>query len=461
MAYVITLRNSASAISQSSKLKYPQQAYELFKESMYERKRINWNTGSKENPNFITTTINNTRNNLKAIETWLEEGENFYYIVRELSVDTPKGSIRLGDLLKDQIKSGPKFNKGNVSEGILAAAIAARFTKKLGDVKPEHVHQILAKTKIDGKYITGHYKGANWPQYKGEDDHVELSINLPVLDKQCLMNPKIIKGLVFKDLVKSSCFYANARDVTAHAKEVYENNKTDHILVDSDGVGNMTESKIDLAVKFNGEKTKLNISLKAGTVKQFGQVGGATVEAINKTFAPMNIQLDKGDETKFNKALSENNVGLAMKEAYEAIQNKIDMQLHSGDGSKFFGNVGSFVRYHATYDEEGVELLALDRGEATLLEFGSTQQKLAGLGFVTTMTKSPNKLLKQFKYKVDDAYTIAVATSLSNDPARRYFVRIRQKPEIRESKKRGKYIYYRNIVEKGNEMSTYLQRDVQ
>ena len=134
-------------------------------------------------------------------------------------------------------------------------------------------------------------------------------------------------------------------------------------------------------VKLNGEPTTLNISLKAGQVKQFGQIGGGTPEAINNTFGPLGVELNSNEERNFNAFLSKGDPAGGMAYAYEEIEKKLSRLINSGDGSRFFKDLGKFVTFHATRNEPNVELVQLDRGEAHVLQFTNVGEKLAKLTF--------------------------------------------------------------------------------
>ena len=85
---------------------------------------------------------------------------------------------------------------------------------------------------------------------------------------------------LLKEYVDSAVKYANSPNVTKWSKLVYENNRYDKIEVLSDGLGGQRSTKVDVSVKITDDKGKLMpvdilVSLKAGDVKQFGQVSGA------------------------------------------------------------------------------------------------------------------------------------------------------------------------------------------
>ena len=85
---------------------------------------------------------------------------------------------------------------------------------------------------------------------------------------------------LLKEYVESAVKYANSVNVTKWSKLVYENNRYDKIEVLSDGLGGQRSTKVDVSVKITDDKGKLMpvdilVSLKAGDVKQFGQVSGA------------------------------------------------------------------------------------------------------------------------------------------------------------------------------------------
>ena len=143
--------------------------------------------------------------------------------------------------------------------------------------------------------------------------------------------------------------------------------------------------------------------------------------------------------------------------AYEEIEKKLSRLINSGDGSRFFKDLGKFVTFHATRNEPNVELVQLDRGEAHVLQFTNVGEKLAKLTFQTNLSTAENRTLSQLKYPTTQLSTLAIATRFSNDPKRQFFVSLRVKAEGKVDKDGNEYIYFRNIVEKGSEMSQFLK----
>ena len=460
-AYFYRLDQSAGV---NSRANYIQPAYDLFEKSYKDGKKIWFNLGSHDNPVFAYTRIKKTLANKKQLLKWLEYKDwktvtNLVVEADRVKSDKDKKDrplpYTLGRITKDQVKTGAKFNKGNVSEGIMAAAIAARFEQKDNTVTNTHVFNILKRMKMSSGLLVGQFIGPNEINDRELDDEINVRIKIPILDMDALTNPKIIKGAAFCDLVPAAVAFVNGRHVAKLAKDFYTNGVKDIILVDSDGMSNMRTSKIDVSVKIwhDGEykPTKLNVSLKVGQIAQFAQVGGATVESINSLFGLLGVKLTSSDADKFTKFLAKGDQPGAMMFAYQQMQAQIDSMLKDS-GGKFFGKLANFIDFYATRDTADVQLVQLDKSEAKILEFQKTQKNLQSLTFVTNHAIGDSAILKRYKNrKKGNIYKLYIKTAQNVHKKSEYFLEIKHKVELRTNG-----LYYRNIIGKGPEMSTYL-----
>ena len=101
-------------------------------------------------------------------------------------------------------------------------------------------------------------------------------------------NPQNTEAL--RDYVNASLTYANRQSVRDWVDTIYRNGRQDRVEIDADGVTNEKTSKIDVKVSITDDKGKMyrgvniNASIKADDVKQFGQVGGKSFDAVSRFF---------------------------------------------------------------------------------------------------------------------------------------------------------------------------------
>ena len=137
--------------------------------------------------------------------------------------DTKKPIIAIGSLEKPKVN----VNKGDASEGIVAAAIAARFLHKN---KPIHTADVfalirkLAKTKMknyagkEGKYIEAEYDSPN--KNPKINDLVRIYISLAEVNMTALLDPK--SEDILEEYADSAVTYVNSDHVSKWAILLYE-----------------------------------------------------------------------------------------------------------------------------------------------------------------------------------------------------------------------------------------------
>jgi hypothetical protein len=300
--------------------------------------------------------------------------------------------LRKTDEYKDTGKNA--FNKGNVAEGIFAAAIVARFIKKprntrVNEADIKKIIMALPKGKNMG---TVSYKSPNLG-VKVKDD-VEFVWGLAQVNYDALVNPDLWNN--WKESIGGSLNYANSLNVTNWSHTVYENGLYNKIRVLADGETAQTETKVDVKVEITNHEgvsqpVDINVSLKAGDVKQFGQFGGMLYETqVNLWLEWFAIHLPsflskQTYENAFGSAIHTEDAAKALMLVHKAMEPEVRKALKTSKGQQSFANA---IQHHATKGEPDVELVQLTRGEAIVYTFKNIDKALKGVELTTSLKTS-------------------------------------------------------------------------
>lgn len=202
-----------------------------------------------------------------------------------------------------------RYNMGNAAEGILAAAIAARFINKGKRITERDILSVLAtqyrSLSSDHRESFHVFKSENFRTARETDrmipdDDVELTIKLSPINmslvfcEQLLEQDERAQGIMDRRNIMTPCVqYANSREISQLANVMYYNRMYNKIEVEADGVGGELTTKVDIYIRIDGQRhieipgrygnQRLNItqiSLKR-EVNQFAQVGGWDIETVN------------------------------------------------------------------------------------------------------------------------------------------------------------------------------------
>lgn len=300
--------------------------------------------------------------------------------------------VKCGNLLKNEAVKGSLVpNKGDIAEAVLGSAIAAKFAAGGKTVTTNDVVNVLKKVVASGKAIgETNYAEAGIV----EDDYVfTLTLNNsslkplkmwideedPMSDPKDFelvtkfeVDPKVVKSLQLQ--IKHSVEYANSnkRAIRAVDKAKLELEGKNEIRIISDG-GDATQqsaTKVDLKLEYDGKPQRL-LSLKAGTVKQFGQGSGGGWDQVSNFFETvLKFRLDDGLKEQFgfvdakgrNDYLKINYSTGPFAKLYSEMA-KQAMVYTKGDEAakeyKLIQNVYDGINYHATRGEENVTMVIL------------------------------------------------------------------------------------------------------
>ena len=335
-----------------------------------------------------TYTLKNNTQNDQAVKAFLQLGMGGSSTQKDaLSImlqttDNRNPEIRIGSLNKPNIK----YNLGDMAEGVVGAAIAARFIYKNRSITSRQVYGVLRSLGTPtnypgkkGKQVEKTFKSAN-ANPKIMDD-VRLFISLAEVNMLALLSRG--NENLLREYVDSAVKYANSSNVAKWSKLVYENNRYDKIEVLSDGLGGQRSTKVDVSVKITDDKGKLMpvdilVSLKAGDVKQFGQVSGAEFAKQQDLWGRL-FGYDgaiKGLEDKYTDLMYvKKKPDEAVSLVYEYVNKKLNGDLQD-QPDRILKTLANAINYFATLNEENVTLLQVGQGKAKVYKFDDIYRAL-------------------------------------------------------------------------------------
>ena len=361
------------------------------------------------------------------------------------------------------------FNMGNVSEGIFAAAVFAKFTvgrsKNISQQDVVGVLTDLQDVKVTSpagkKSVSGKFSRTAPNKVIKEDDNIEYKFGLSANNHKALITKANWQGESFQGLIRGACTYANSVQVAQWVDLIYTNGRVDNICVFADGEANQSGTKVDVKVYCSDndpdddrlKELNINVSLKVNGIRQFGQVGGTVYDnQLNfwtQLFPGINITNPITSVQYNNKA---NPIGKgatdyapAISYYYEEMHKKLKNleRTHNEELAEAFANG---VTYYGSLNETGVELLDIHEIKgATSVDIDKIRYLLEGRGIrvgniVMSNPVKGNSPLPTIKYEVmiDNKWVDFLQT------------------RVKKSGSNKKGPYYRNIIEKLDGFSKLL-----
>ena len=353
-------------------------------------------------------------------------------------------AITIGSVDKPNVRA----NMGDVAEGVFAAAVGARFLYKNQTITYSQVSSVLRQLSASGRTRVPGKNGFRVEMVRPSpnlgialQDDVRIFVSLAETNMNFLLNPGNTASL--RPYINAALAYANSITVRQWADLVYTNRRYDKIEIISNGLSGQTTTKVDVRVKITDDEGNLrpvniNVSLKAGDVKQFGQLGGTEfsdlVQFFNNLFGIGNILNQHSNRyeqmTKVNHQYDE-----ALRFLYGEVQRTLTARLASAATSANLMNiVGNGINYYATLNEENVQLVQLNNSEAKIYQFQGVGERLQNYAYESRLSYSGEKRLPQIDINNSDG---------------KLLLRIRVKGENKRDRNGRSYTYFRNYVEKG------------
>jgi len=334
-------------------------------------------------------------------------------------------------------EGGKIANRGETAEGILGAAMFAKFTKRepgedIGTVTPQDIGAVLDNLQQTGE---------DQYQVEVEDfdnehaDVISFVLRLKSGPYNDLMDPE--KRPLLTSEFSSAAAYVNSSDAERYSKYFYINGRSDQIVIMADGVTGEKEQKTDVWVYVTDEdgnprKLRLNTSLKVGGVKQFGQVGGDkddTQQTLWNYFG-INVRPALAD---FKSKMKSEGPRAALGQVYEYATDQLNQELEKSkpkDKAKILDSIATGITHFATLGDPNVELVDFSDGGFKILRFNKLVDRLKDTDLEAT-------------YVTDKTWPEVVIHERSNPKNKLLTIRMKV-----ENKPNGG-IYVRNYIEKG------------
>ena len=332
--------------------------------------------------------IKNSQANINAINEFGRIGGNAKDQKMALSLqlettDSKTKTITIGSIDKPNIK----YNLGDMAEGDVGAAICARFIYKNRNINASNVFGVLysmpAPTNYPGKkgkYTQKTFKSLN--ENKKVSDDVLFYVSLAEVNMNALLDKNNKKLLM--PYVQSAVRYANSTNVKKWSKLLYENNRYDKIDVISDGLGGQTTTKVDVYVKVDDKPIDIKVSLKAGDVKQFGQVSGAEFskqEKLWETSFGYGTEI-KTEKSKYEELMIKNQPAEAVNLVYQKVAAQFNKDMKTSRKGSIIRTLAESIKFFATLNEDNVVLLQVANDAAKLYSFDQIYDALENMDFV-------------------------------------------------------------------------------
>lgn len=362
-------------------------------------------------------------------------------------------------------KKRAKYNKGNIAEAIVGAALFAKFINRPKDKKTNYPALTLSMIEdvledYYGSYTVGKVlkKTVADPGTKVRDN-MTLQIDIPQADTDVLKVKKTRKMGVLQKLYSSAIQYVNEA-WEGEAIQFALNGQIDSVEVHSDGTGAQTQTKADIKITHNGQQYSRQISLKVSGGDQFAQVSG---EDFSKQITIWNTTLGidiSPLQKKYDKLLEDYDKDVVLnsresprlkalkkmlKEAgrfvYDHAANEINNMINSKDIT-FYTTLTKLIANSATLGQPGIELVKLDKGSYKRIPFTPNFIK----DYTNLLTN--RKILVVSKQTGDPKVEIYVDSVNSANK----LLQIRVKVEAQSSTSGGKKTYkpyMRNLIEAG------------
>jgi hypothetical protein len=281
---------------------------------------------------------------------------------------------------------GKIANRGETSEGILGAAMFAKFTKReagedIGTVTADDISGVLDSLQKTGQ---DQYEIEVEDYDNKHADRITFVLRLKTGPYQDLMDPA--KRPLLASEYASAAAYVNSSDAERYSRYFYINGRADQITIMADGVTGEKTQKTDVWVYVTDEngqprKLRLNTSLKVGGVGQFGQVGGDSEETQETLWGYFGVDVSPA-LAAFKKAAKGGDTRAAFEKVYQYAAKQIDNELKNADPedeANMINKIAQGITHFATLGDPKVELVDFSKGGFKILRFNNLVEKLSNV----------------------------------------------------------------------------------
>lgn len=280
--------------------------------------------------------------------------------------------VPLSDIMKTE-DFGGKANRGDMAEVVFSAALVCRFlNKNQAIIEADVIDMIKSLNDTDTHQVIGPMPSPN-KEPKVVDD-VYWEVNSALINIKALKNPRHIRNL--KSIISSSVKYANSNIVAGNARIVYENSLYNKLEIKAVGTVAQNDTKVDVLVLIDGKPTNINVSLKAAGAKQFGQVGGGTIDKQKTLWSTLlDFKVNPALEKKYFDILKSDGLIPANTEIYRYMAAEFNRRVVAND-SAVYKSLSDGIMFYGTRNDDTVDMVSLNTKEAMIYKFANLENAL-------------------------------------------------------------------------------------
>ena len=314
---------------------------------------------------------------------------------------------------EEEAQSSKFWNLGNVVEGIMGAAVTAKFLNPDATVTTATIMKILKSAKYESSLKVNTIRRSYSGRLKNDTIKFTLSLNQKDNEALTLSYENSEELIAYKKGEEIFRAYENAAEYVNSAKTVKEaldrvisDPNPNSVLIESEGAAaeNQRGTKADLFITIDGKKERL-LSLKAGVVPQVGQMSGAafeTLEAFFKSVIGFGLPASMNNDTDFPKDSRDEDVKKyilrnGFMKAYKHIYSSLRSTL-SGDNNykeyNFTSQVFNGLKHHATLDEDVIIVYVSPNAKKAYMEISIGKELREALEHYDLQPQLTNTTLK-------------------------------------------------------------------
>ena len=322
---------------------------------------------------------------------------------------------------EDESQSSKFWNLGNVVEGIMGAAVTAKFLNPDATVTPKTIMKLLQSAKYESSLKVNTIRRSYSGRLKNDTIKFTLSLNQKDNEALTLSYGNSEELIAYKKGEEIFRAYENAAEYVNSAKTIKEaldrvisDPNANSVLIESEGAAaeNQRGTKADLFITIDGKKERL-LSLKAGVVPQVGQMSGAAFETLEAFFksvlgfglpASMNNDIDFPKDSRdeaVKKYILQNGFMKAYKHIYSSLRSTL-----SGDNNykeyDFTSQVFNGLKHHATLDEDVIIVYVSPSAKKAYIELSIGKELREALDHYDLQPQLTNTTLKIVGVPIDD-----------------------------------------------------------
>lgn len=257
------------------------------------------------------------------------------------------------------------WNLGNVIEGIMGAAVCAKFINPKKSITNHDIADILSKLEHGNgmRYFFTSKMGSNSLSFIMSLNHNDYEALT-----ESFRDPENLKKYnhsdeIFKAYHNAAAYVNTAKTISTAIDRVRSNDNNNEVKIESEGgsAEKQKSTKADLFITINGQTERL-LSLKAKSIPQIGQVSGHTFENLETFFKStlgfglpksMNNPKDfpSGSFREVGNTVFSNGFTKAYKHIYDSVQSTLKGN-NDYKEYNFVAQIYEGLKHHSTLGED-------------------------------------------------------------------------------------------------------------